>query len=812
MATTVKRPWWQQATALVTVTAGGAVTALNFAPGTAAELSAPTALPVHLDALEKSAQQADASSDTALRSAIVNVAKHYLRVAQDKTPAQMEALIWGADSTNGADHGPSCAAFASLTLELAAQAVGQQSWVSGGTTYPWPLHEWADVRVDPNPDSLGITSILQDAQAHDRWHPLGDGYTPQPGDWVLFDGHVEVVTAYTGGVLYTIGGDSLPNFSVNAHTYSGSLAGDGVAGFVDNGNLVSATDPSAHPATHPTTHPAASSDSGRTSTTTTAGGTAAAAAPGASTSSANTSSTAKGSGGTAGTASPGGTAAAASPGGTTGVVSGGAAPSARSSEVGSGKSEIPGAGSATTATSSGGGSAKSGIPSAATGASRGSGESSIPGAAVAASAPTAKAPAEHTSYARNKTSPASAATTSSQAAFISEVAPGAIATQREYGIPAAVTIAQAIDESGWGQSELAVEAHNLFGIKGTGPAGSVTMPTSEYEDGTWVTIQASFRAYHDFSESIEDHGRLLATDSAYSHAMADRKLPDAFAADLAGVYATDPSYGGELISLMRLYDLYRFDTPSSTPTVRTTHTAPSSSGGSASVPGAVAAAGTVTVSAAPAAPAAKSAPTSGKSASIPGLTATVTAARYPTRIPLAVADAYVSTAKVPLARAEPLYRDVAAVCGIPWQLLAACDWLQCASRPNHSPVQGEKLGKVNPDGSVYRTKSQALAQCAADLIGMSAAVYGIDLRVARRLSVTELAKAFAAFRWGELLRRHGVSAMEFPYSVAGLTEQHMKMSWPRIDEPAAPDKPGSRYRAAFGAIPIIMRLDYPATV
>jgi flagellum-specific peptidoglycan hydrolase FlgJ len=810
MATTVKRPWWQQATALVTVTAGGAVTALNFAPGTAAELSAPTALPVHLDALEKSAQQADASSDTALRSAIVNVAKHYLRVAQDKTPAQMEALIWGADSTNGADHGPSCAAFASLTLELAAQAVGQQSWVSGGTTYPWPLHEWADVRVDPNPDSLGITSILQDAQAHDRWHPLGDGYTPQPGDWVLFDGHVEVVTAYTGGVLYTIGGDSLPNFSVNAHTYGGSLAGDGVAGFVDNGNLVSATDPSAHPATHPTTHPAASSDSGRTSTTTTAGGTAAAAAPGASTSSANTSSTAKGSGGTAATASPGGTAAAASPGGTTGVVSGGAAPSARSSDVGSGKSEIPGAGSATTATSSGGGSAKSGIPSAATGASRGSGESSIPGAAVAASAPTA--PAEHTSYARNKTSPASAATTSSQAAFISEVAPGAIATQREYGIPAAVTIAQAIDESGWGQSELAVEAHNLFGIKGTGPAGSVTMPTSEYEDGTWVTIQASFRAYHDFSESIEDHGRLLATDSAYSHAMADRKLPDAFAADLAGVYATDPSYGGELISLMRLYDLYRFDTPSSTPTVRTTHTAPSSSGGSASVPGAVAAAGTVTVSAAPAAPAAKSAPTSGKSASIPGLTATVTAARYPTRIPLAVADAYVSTAKVPLARAEPLYRDVAAVCGIPWQLLAACDWLQCASRPNHSPVQGEKLGKVNPDGSVYRTKSQALAQCAADLIGMSAAVYGIDLRVARRLSVTELAKAFAAFRWGELLRRHGVSAMEFPYSVAGLTEQHMKMSWPRIDEPAAPDKPGSRYRAAFGAIPIIMRLDYPATV
>ena len=49
------------------------------------------------------------------------------------------------------------------------------------------------------------------------------------------------------------------------------------------------------------------------------------------------------------------------------------------------------------------------------------------------------------------------------------MAPGAIASQQRYGIPAAVTIAQAIDESGWGQSALATADHNLFGIKGTGP-------------------------------------------------------------------------------------------------------------------------------------------------------------------------------------------------------------------------------------------------------------------------------------------------------------------------------------------------------
>ena len=58
-----------------------------------------------------------------------------------------------------------------------------------------------------------------------------------PGDWVVFNGHVEVVTKYAGGVLSTIGGDSVPNFSVNAHEYPGPLASQGVLGFVNNGAL-----------------------------------------------------------------------------------------------------------------------------------------------------------------------------------------------------------------------------------------------------------------------------------------------------------------------------------------------------------------------------------------------------------------------------------------------------------------------------------------------------------------------------------------------------------------------------------------------
>ena len=137
--------------------------------------------------------------------------------------------------------------------------------------------------------------------------------------------------------------------------------------------------------------------------------------------------------------------------------------------------------------------------------------------------------------------------TASQQAFISQVAPGARAAQARYGIPAAVTIAQAIEESQWGHSPLAVRDHNLFATKGTGPGGS------------------EFRVYHNVAESITDHAKLLATSAAYHRAMASRHRPDAFANALTGVYAADPQYGANLIAIMRRYNLYRYDVRAAAP-------------------------------------------------------------------------------------------------------------------------------------------------------------------------------------------------------------------------------------------------------
>ena len=188
------------------------------------------------------------------------------------------------------------------------------------------------------------------------------------------------------------------------------------------------------------------------------------------------------------------------------------------------------------------------------------------------------------------------------------------------------------------------------------------------------------------------------------------------------------------------------------------------------------------------------------------------ASRYHHQMPPSVRHAFVSTARVPLIRAEPLYQDVASHSGISWELLAACDWMQCEARARYSPVHGEKLGAVNADGTAYHTKSEALEQCAEDLVELAETVYGIDLTAAGPLSVRDLANAFAAFRWGGLLRLHRTSAMEFPYSVAGLTPQHIRMRWPRVADPNTPDRPGSRFRRPFGAVPIVLSLNYPATV
>ncbi len=122
-----------------------------------------------------------------------------------------------------------------------------------------------------------------------------------------------------------------------------------------------------------------------------------------------------------------------------------------------------------------------------------------------------------------------------------------------------MAIAQAILESGWGKSGLAANNHNLFGIKGKGPAGTVVLNTKEYRAGAERMERHGFRAYHSDDESLVDHARLLSTSRYYRTAMSHRDDSERFAHDLTGVYCPNPEYGKRLVQIMRQYDLDRFD-------------------------------------------------------------------------------------------------------------------------------------------------------------------------------------------------------------------------------------------------------------
>ena len=143
--------------------------------------------------------------------------------------------------------------------------------------------------------------------------------------------------------------------------------------------------------------------------------------------------------------------------------------------------------------------------------------------------------------------------------FIDSIRDAAIASQRETGVPASVTIAQALIESGRGKSALTRLAKNYFGIKGDGPAGHVLMTTREVVQGQTIFIKAPFRAYHTAAESFVDHGRFFK-GQRYHQAMMVANDAHQFAREIqkAG-YATDPNYAATLIKVIDKYDLTRFD-------------------------------------------------------------------------------------------------------------------------------------------------------------------------------------------------------------------------------------------------------------
>lgn len=139
-------------------------------------------------------------------------------------------------------------------------------------------------------------------------------------------------------------------------------------------------------------------------------------------------------------------------------------------------------------------------------------------------------------------------------AYINQYKDIAIEQMHKYHIPASITLAQGLLESGAGKSELAQKSNNHFGIKCHSWDGSRTFHDDD-ESGE------CFRVYKSVRDSYEDHSIFLSTGSRYAFLFkfAETDYVNWARGLKRAGYATNPTYADKLIELIERYNLDRFD-------------------------------------------------------------------------------------------------------------------------------------------------------------------------------------------------------------------------------------------------------------
>lgn len=125
-----------------------------------------------------------------------------------------------------------------------------------------------------------------------------------------------------------------------------------------------------------------------------------------------------------------------------------------------------------------------------------------------------------------------------------------------------VVIAQAICESGWGQSTIMMKANAIFGIKATSSwKGKVyNANTQECYDGvSYTNITACFRAYNSLAESISDYFDLITKSERYRKACVSNSPLECITAIKNGGYATSPTYINTIMSIINSNNLTKYD-------------------------------------------------------------------------------------------------------------------------------------------------------------------------------------------------------------------------------------------------------------
>lgn len=145
--------------------------------------------------------------------------------------------------------------------------------------------------------------------------------------------------------------------------------------------------------------------------------------------------------------------------------------------------------------------------------------------------------------------------------FVLELSPYAQEFSESHGLRPSLLIAQAALESNWGNSQLARESNNYFGVKNK---EGRSYQTKEFQESNWEEVQANFKEYPSLYESILDYADLLKygtswDDNLYDEVIAAENYQNAAYALTEAGYATDPAYAEKLIQIIEQYELDKLD-------------------------------------------------------------------------------------------------------------------------------------------------------------------------------------------------------------------------------------------------------------
>lgn len=151
-------------------------------------------------------------------------------------------------------------------------------------------------------------------------------------------------------------------------------------------------------------------------------------------------------------------------------------------------------------------------------------------------------------------------------AFIKKIASYAQQLKKDYGILPSISIAQAIHESNWDDSDLSSKYNNFYGVKtdDTTSGKSVVLETQEVENGVTVTKKARFAVYASYKDSMKAHAKTLVNGNTWNanqfkDVIAATNYKDAAQALYDDSYATDPNYPAAIVRIIQNWNLAQYD-------------------------------------------------------------------------------------------------------------------------------------------------------------------------------------------------------------------------------------------------------------